>query len=136
MNDRVFFDSNILVYSYSSTEPQKQTIARKLITDSSSFISTQVLQELTNIVVKKFNFTYQNATDPVEECCKNSSLTVNSKDTILLAHQIANRYNFSFYDSLIVSAALECDCSILYSEDMHSNQVIDKKLRIVNPFKI
>ena len=44
MSDSVFFDTNILVYAYSSTELHKQVIARKLINESESFISTQVLQ--------------------------------------------------------------------------------------------
>jgi len=100
----------------------------------SRFISTQVLQELTNIIIKKFKFSYERATEAVEECCRNSKLTVNSKDTILLAHRIAHHYGFSFYDSLIIGAALECNCSILYSEDMRHNQIIDKRLKIINPF--
>jgi len=56
MNDKVFLDTNILVYSYSNSEIDKQQIARKIITDSHSVISTQVLQELCNIVTKKFKF--------------------------------------------------------------------------------
>lgn len=134
MSDSVFFDTNILVYAYSVTEPQKQAIARKLIAESESFISTQVLQELTNIITKKFKFSYQAATEAVKECCNNSSLTINTKETILLGHMIADSYRFSFYDSLIISAALECECSILYSEDMQNGQIIEKRLKIINPF--
>lgn len=106
MNDRVFLDTNILVYAYSVTEPQKQAIARQLIVDRFSFISTQVLQELTNTVTKKFKFSYQAASTAVEECCMNSNLTINDKDTILTVHKIADKYGFSFYDSLIISAGL------------------------------
>src|ERR1700753_1774292 len=113
MNDNVFLDTNILVYAYSSTEPEKQAIARNLIAKGGTFISTQVLQELTNIITKKFKFNYQSAPRGVEECCNNSSLNVNSKATILLAHEIADQHGYSFYDSLIISAALECNCSIL-----------------------
>ncbi|MBD0298296.1 MAG: hypothetical protein ICV84_24365 [Flavisolibacter sp.] len=50
MNDKVFWDTNILVYAYSKTEVDKQIIARKLITEKNSFISTQVLQELCNTI--------------------------------------------------------------------------------------
>ena len=135
MNDSVFFDTNILVYAYSSTELHKQAIARNLINESESFISTQVLQELTNTITRKFKFSYEDATNAVEECCKNSSLSINTKETILLAHGIASRHNFSFYDSMIISAALECNCSILYSEDMRDGQVIEKRLTIINPFR-
>lgn len=134
MSGSVFLDTNLLVYTYSSTESSKQEIAQNIVINNRTFISTQVLQELTNIITKKFKFNYQKATEVIEECCINSDLSTNTKNTILLAHQIAGKYGFSFYDSLIISAALECDCSILYSEDMHHNQIISKTLKIVNPF--
>jgi predicted nucleic acid-binding protein len=54
--------------------------------------------------------------------------------TIHYALDILERYNFSWYDSLIVATALEADCEILYSEDMQNGQVIERRLRIVNPF--
>jgi len=134
MSDNVFLDTNILVYSYSSTEPEKQTIARKLITDSNSFISTQVLQELTNTVTRKFKFTYQDAGNAMNECCQNNNLHINTEKTILEACKIAQSYGFSFYDCLIIAAAIESNCTVLYSEDMNNGQIIDNKLKIVNPF--
>ena len=85
MRDRVFLDSKILVYSYSNSEIDKQEIARKLIADSNSFISTQVLQELCNTVTRKFKFSYEQATMVVKECCQNNDLHVNTEDTILQA---------------------------------------------------
>lgn len=134
MSDKVFLDSNILVYSYSNSEIDKQEIARRLVADSNSFISTQVLQELCNIVTRKFKFSYEQATMAIKECCKNNNLHTNTENTILQACQIADRYGFSFYDSLIVAAAIESGCTILYSEDLHDGQVIDEKLTVKNPF--
>jgi predicted nucleic acid-binding protein len=61
MSDKVFLDNNNLVYSYSNSELIKQEIARKIIVESNSFISTQVLQELCNIVTRKFKFSYDEA---------------------------------------------------------------------------
>jgi predicted nucleic acid-binding protein len=58
---------------------------------------------------------------------------VNTGFTILDAFRIAERYGFSFYDSLIISVALECGCNILYSEDMHHVQLIENRLKIMNP---
>ncbi len=135
MNDNVFLDSNILVYSYSNSEIQKQEIARQLIADSNSLISTQVLQELCNIVTRKFKFSYEQAATAIKECCQNNSLHINTEDTILQACQIAEQYGFSFYDSVIVAAALETNCAILYSEDLHDGQIIEGKLTVKNPFK-
>ena len=135
MSDNVFLDSNILVYSYSNSEIQKQGIARRLIADSNSFISTQVLQELCNIVTRKFKFTYEQAATAIKESCQNNSLHINTEDTLLQACQIASKYQFSLYDSLIVAAALESNCSILYSEDLQDGQLIEGKITVTNPFK-
>lgn len=107
MPDNVFLDSNVLVYSYSNSELEKQEIARQLIADTNSLISTQVLQELCNIVTRKFKFSYEQASTAIKESCQNNSLHINTGDTVLQACEIAGRYGFSFFDSLIISAALE-----------------------------
>lgn len=57
------------------------------------------------------------------------------KDIIFKSFKIMNKYQYNYWDCLIISAALKCDATILYSEDMQHNQVIDGKLKIVNPFK-
>lgn len=134
MSDKVFFDTNILVYSYSTTEPEKREIAQQLIIDSDSYISTQVLTELCNIVTKKLKFSYEIAQTVLDECCSNSNLITKTKEIIVKATKIASKYGYSFYDSLIISAALSANCKILYSEDMHHTQIIEKKLSIINPF--
>lgn len=134
MNGNVFIDTNLLVYSYSYAEPEKQKIAQELISENTSFISTQVLQELANTLTKKFKFNSADAIRAINESKNNNILHINTENTIVEACKIAERYGFSFYDSLIISAALKCECAILYSEDMNNNQVIEKKLKIVNPF--
>ena len=96
MNDKVFLDSNILVYSYSVTEIDKQTIARKLVADTRSFISTQVLQELCNIVTRKFKFRYEEAITAVKECCMNNNLHTNTENTVLQACGIAAQIHWIF----------------------------------------
>jgi len=93
-----------------------------------------VLTELCNIVTKKLKFFYDIAQIVLDECCSNSNLITNTKDIIIKATKIAGKYGYSFYDSLIISDSLSASCKILYSEDMHHTQVIEKKLTIVNPF--
>lgn len=134
MNERVFVDSNILIYSYSSSEVKKRNAARAVVSDNESFISTQVLQELCNILLKKFGYGQSEAKTAIEENCKNSLLFTNRRETVLRACDIAARYKYSFYDSLIVSAALQCECSILFTEDMQDGQMIEGRLLIKNPF--
>jgi len=57
-----------------------------------------------------------------------------SKDTVIQSFEIKNRYSFSYWDSLILSSALENGCGVIYSEDMQDAQLINGVLRIVNPF--
>ena len=58
MNDKRFFDSNIVVYLYSQDEPDKQSIAKNLFRNNQPIISTQVLGELANVLRRKFQLEY------------------------------------------------------------------------------
>jgi predicted nucleic acid-binding protein len=91
MSDKVFLDTNILVYSYSSNEPEKQKVARQLITENNTVISTQVIQELINTVTKKFKFNYDTATLAAQECIQNNVLHVNTETTIMQACTLAGK---------------------------------------------
>jgi len=99
-----------------------------------TFIITQVIQELINTITRKFKYQYSDTLNAITECCNNSNLFTNNHSTIIQACNIAERYKFSFYDSLILSAALDSNCSIIYTEDMNDGQVINDKLTIKNPF--
>jgi len=105
MSVNSFFDTNILVYSYSNSEPVKQLIARNLISNANTFISTQVLQELANNITRKFKVSFADVVKALNECCQNFNLFTNSTITILYACQIADQYQFSFYDSLVIAVA-------------------------------
>jgi len=58
---------------------------------------------------------------------------LNTTDT-LQALQFVKQYKLSFYDALIVNAALQSQCSTLYSEDMQNGQIIENRLTLINPF--
>jgi len=66
-----------------------------------------------------------------EEC---DICPVNLK-TVEKAWHIRIKYQFSYWDSLIVASALGMNCSVLYTEDLQHNQIIEEKLKIVNPFE-
>ncbi|SFS98800.1 PIN domain-containing protein [Sphingobacterium wenxiniae] len=78
MSDKVFIDTNVIIYSYSSSEVEKRQIAHALIREQDSYISTQVLTELCNIITKKLKFTYKVAEKAVQECCNNNKLFINN----------------------------------------------------------
>lgn len=82
MSDKVFLDTNIIIYSYSSTELEKQVVAQKIIAENDSYISTQVLTELCNTITRKFKLPHNTAIEAVRECCNNNKLFVNNQETI------------------------------------------------------
>ena len=64
MSAKVFIDTNVVVYLYSSDEPEKQTAALSLIENNEAIVSTQVLSELANTLSRKFALPYkQSGTD-------------------------------------------------------------------------
>lgn len=135
MHDKVFIDTNVAVYLYSNDELEKQEIARCLFRHSAPTISTQVLSELSNTLRKKFKLDYESISEAVTEVRGSSSLFTVTLETILQALQLARKYRYSYYDCLILSAALSSGCVTLFSEDMQDGQVIEETLTIVNPFK-
>ncbi|GAB3572066.1 PIN domain-containing protein [Spirosoma luteolum] len=134
MNDKFFVDTNVLIYCYTVTEPDKQARAQRAVAGEGRCISTQVLQELANTLRRKFKKDWPEIDATLLEIMDQFSIHVNSPSTVSDAIRLADRYGYSFYDSLILAAALEAGCSMLYSEDMQSGQRIDGGLTIQNPF--
>ncbi|HMN91346.1 MAG TPA: PIN domain-containing protein [Saprospiraceae bacterium] len=134
MSDKYFLDTNILVYAHTDVDITKQSIAQQLIATLPTHISTQVIQELSNIAFKKLKYPWEKVREVLEDVSTNNTVFINTYETIKKATYIAEQYKFSFYDSLIIAAALTCQCQILYSEDMQDGQVIEGTLTVKNPF--
>jgi predicted nucleic acid-binding protein len=134
MNDaEVFFDTNIVLYLLSG-DNVKADRAEELLAIG-GIISVQVLNEFTSVALKKLRMTWPEIRDvlaQVRAVCPVEGLYLDTHDR---AVQVAERYGLSFYDALIVAAALIAGCSTLYSEDLQDGQVIERQLTICNPFK-
>ncbi len=136
-SNKIFFDTNILVYSVDENDLQKKEIASQLLTDASSsktgIISTQSLQEFYNVAVKKLKLSKQIAKEYVE--LFSSQLTVRQVTVplILNAIDISIKNKLSFWDSLILSSANDNGCIIVYSEDLNNGQIVGGT-KILNPF--
>ena len=131
-NSKVFFDTNILLYLLSD-DTIKADQAEALLCGG-GLISVQVLNEFASVAYRKLKMTYREIDEvlqTIRAICEVKDLTL---DTHVLGLSIAERYGFSFYDSLIVSAGVLADCEVLYSEDMQSGQTISDQLLITNPF--
>ena len=137
MSDRVFLDTNIIIYAYSDDEPKKQEIANNILEEyeSQMTISTQVINELSNTLFRKFKLSAEAVEAVVLELNDNFPIVDFNLQTQLKAIKIKERYQLQFYDSMILATALENGCDIIYSEDMQNGQIIEKQLTIINPFE-
>lgn len=132
MNTDFFVDSNIVLYALDNAT-FKNAIAINLI-KKRPVISTQVVLESVNICLKKFKFSKETAYQHGQNLLETCSLVLIDQATLLLAFKISIQYQYSNWDSLIISSALQHNCNVLYSEDLQNNQVIENKLTIINPF--
>ena len=134
---KVFFDTNILVYSADNKDLRKKEIASRLINDAinsgTGVISTQCLQEFFNVAQKKLNISKQAAKELVEYFANKLPVVEISVPLILSAVDISIKSQFSFWDSLILSAASDTGCATVYSEDLSDQQII-AGAKIQNPF--
>ena len=134
---KVFFDSNILIYSVDERDSLKQKIAIDLINKAMQnkigAISTQSLQEFFSITTKKLNVSKEVAKEYLDFFVDNFPVTQVTLSNIYKAIDISIQTQFSFWDSLIVSAAHSSGCVIVYSEDMNHNQFVNG-VKIINPF--
>ena len=133
MSDKPTLDTNILIYAFGKQADARKQVAIEIISKC-NIISLQVVNETIYVLQRKFRFPNSELNKVVEFIKQNfviSDLNINTLDTTL---KIAETYGFSFWDSMMVAAALNNHCSILYSEDLHHNQIIEGRLQIVNPF--
>jgi predicted nucleic acid-binding protein len=136
---RTFVDTNILVYGHDSSAGQKHERAAQVLLDlwetGLGILSTQVLQEFLVTVTTRIPRPLD--LDRAEEIIKDLLLwnvVVNDSRAILAAVELQRRYHYSFWDSLIIQAAISGRAAVLLSEDFQSGQVIDS-VKIVNPFE-
>lgn len=135
MTATVFIDSNLWVYYHSMKPDEKFAKTRDLILTNfnSIFISTQILGELYYVLVRKNMTSQANARRVIEDLTSEFRTITVDVNHVFGAIDVNIRYGCSYWDSLIIATALQSDCSILYSEDMQHDHLIEGKLRIINP---
>lgn len=137
MSDKYFVDTNILMYAHDRSTGAKHRLAVSLVEglwDSGhGVLSTQVLQELCVNLRRK-------ATPPlpvsqVRQLIRDYStweIVTNTSESVLQAIEIEARYKVSFWDALILHAAMDSGASVLYSEDLATGQSYGG-VHVVNP---
>ncbi|MCX8085267.1 MAG: PIN domain-containing protein [Rhodocyclaceae bacterium] len=136
----VFLDTNILIYRRDPRHQEKQRIAYAWIAalgkQFRGRLSWQVLQEFYSVATRKL------AALGLDPQLAQSDVRLLSRwqpaepDLLLCesAWSLADRYGFAWWDALIVAAALRQECTLLLSEDLQHNLVVDGRLTIINPF--
>jgi predicted nucleic acid-binding protein len=134
MPGKNFFDTNVLIYAISQNDPRGPRAEALLATGG--LVGVQGLNEFVSVARRKMRMSWKDVTEALEAirvlCPSPTSLTISTHEAAL---KIADVYGYGIYDALVIAAAVESGCSMLYSEDLQDGQVIERKLTIRNPFK-
>jgi predicted nucleic acid-binding protein len=133
MRFEAFFDTNVLVYAVAQDDPRNAR-AEELLA-SGGTISVQILNEFVSVARRKIMMSWRDvsrALDAFEDLCPSPlPITMELHEAAL---KIAEQRGYGIYDALVVAAALQAECAILYSEDFRDGQTFDGRLTIRNPF--
>ncbi|MDD4964211.1 MAG: PIN domain-containing protein [Gallionella sp.] len=132
MRVKAFIDTNVVIYALGKSS-EKTELAAALFANK-PVISTQVLSETANVALKKLALPLLATKTLLATLGSLCQVEVITPETLNFALEIAERYRFSWYDSLIIAAALEANCAMLYTEDLQHGQVIEGRLTVINPF--
>jgi predicted nucleic acid-binding protein len=127
-----FFDTSVLLYVLSG-EIEKAERVEGLLTRAGT-ISVQVLNEFAAVATRKLGLSLVEVREVlgvIRAVCVTHPLTIDHHDKGI---EIAERYRVSFFDSLIIASALLAGCTTLYSEDLQHRQIIEGRLKVINPF--
>ena len=139
MGAEYFIDTNLFIYQLDTADQAKAAVANRIIRagieNGSACISFQVVQECLNTILRKAEIALSTEQASQYLDASLAPLLRVYPSIALYQHglEIQSRYQFGFYDSLIVAAAQEAGCTTLYSEDLQHGQIIGE-LRIENPF--
>jgi predicted nucleic acid-binding protein len=128
-----FFDTSVVLYLLSG-DAGKADRAEELL-EAGGIVSVQVLDEFAAAAKRKLGLSWSDVREvlsTVRELCTTRPVTEEIHDRGL---EVAERYGFSLYDSMIVAAAQSAGCKTLYTEDLRDRQIIDGALTIRNPFR-
>jgi len=134
MKDKVFIDTNVLIYLFSNTEPEKRKLLRDLLKKIGYPMvwSTQIIQEFYQVMTVKHGKAPQKVKAIIKQF-KEFETVINGINTIENAIDIQILNRISFWDSLVISAAVQSNCSLLLTEYLNHGQKINGVL-IQNPF--
>ena len=136
MKDKIFIDSNILIYAYSLNDIEKYEKSKFVIfkdkKKNPKIISTQSINEFTATLTKA-KIDTETIKSYFYEIVKSFHVVNVDLKMIEFSYYIIDKYCLSWWDALLISTALYNDCDMFYSEDLQHNQIIENKIMIFNP---
>ena len=137
MPAKVFVDSNIWLYSLIQKrgDSKHQSAALFMLSLERPVISSQIIREVCSNLIKKLAYQEERILVLINGWYQDCEVRSSNQSQHQLASRLRTSYSLSYWDSLIVAAALDAGCTKLYSEDMQHNQLIEQCLTVINPFK-
>ncbi len=111
-------------------------LLEQALASHSGCVSYQVIQEFANVGLRKFAqcFSVHECKQFIDAAMQPLNRVANSPELFEAALNLHDETRYSFYDCLVIAAALQAGANVLYTEDLQHKQLIDGRLRIVNPF--
>ncbi len=133
--DSCFIDTNVWLYAFVESQDENKTrVAKELIENNQPAISAQVINEVCVNLIKLTDFSEDEIQALIASFYRRYPIFELSREVLVQASRLRGRYAFSFWDSLIVSSALQSGAGVLYSEDMQDGLIVEDRLEIQNPF--
>ncbi|MDQ7831978.1 MAG: PIN domain-containing protein [Desulfovibrionaceae bacterium] len=130
---RRFLDTNVLVYAYSATEPDKRDVAVALL-GQELVTSSQVLGEFVWVMHRKFGVPYTVLFDIVTGMNDVFEVVSVGIASVRLALRLCAEHGLPYWDGVVAATALMAGCGELLTEDFQNGRLFEDRLRIINPF--
>ncbi len=128
----VFADTNIVVYAYAN-DPLKSSVAEAIVS-AIPVLSTQIINEFLNVARVKMNLDLPTRHKVAQNLLHGCTVVSLDVQVVAQAMALEAKYQVSYWDALVISAALAAGCDTLYSEDMQNGQIFENCLTVRNPF--
>lgn len=136
MPAKVFVDTNLWLYALvaQDDDPRHEIAAEFVLGLERPWINSQVIREASSNLLKKARIEETRLREIIQDWYRDCEIHPSNARQHSLASELRVSHTFSYWDSLIVAAALDAGCTTLFSEDMQHGRHIHRSLTILNPF--
>lgn len=129
-----FLDTNILLYTVAENDPRAD-VAESLLAQG-AVIGVQALNEFVSVARRKLKMEWEAVEQALASfrtlCPDPTPVTIQTHERAVV---IARQMGLNLYDALMIVAALQAGCTLMYSEDLQDGLKVENRLTVRNPFK-